>query len=202
MLCKQVRLLTLCMWFISGLLFADTLEEGIRLHDLTSLELDADMIEDGLEILESVYSRDGDVEALAYWGSMETLKSNLLYKKGDLVTSLAFLESGSKKIDQAVEMAPDNIDVRLLRVINGLEVSESSPVNRSTLVSEDVVYLSNHIKEISDELLISYYYYSGVYHLEYGDIDSGLTNIERVLQEGKTSGFYKEASHLLLKWEE
>lgn len=202
MLCKQVKLMLLFMFVISGVLFADTLEEGIKLHDLSSIELDETRIENGLEILESVFNRDGNVEALAYWGSLETLKSNLLYERGDLVMSVAYLESGSRKIDQAVEISPDNIDVRMLRIINGLEVSASSPVDRSKLVFEDVIYLTGRVGELDENLLNTFYYYSGVYHLEYGDIDTGLTNLERVLQQGRDSGFYKEASHLLLKWEE
>lgn len=202
MLCKQVKLMLLFMFVISGVLFADTLEEGIKLHDLSSIELDETRIENGLEILESVFNRDGNVEALAYWGSLETLKSNLLYERGDLVMSVAYLESGSRKIDQAVEISPDNIDVRMLRIINGLEVSASSPVDRSKLVFEDVIYLTGCVGELDENLLNTFYYYSGVYHLEYGDIDTGLTNLERVLQQGRDSGFYKEASHLLLKWEE
>lgn len=202
MLCKEVKLLTLFLLVVSGVLFSDTLEEGIRLHDLSNLELDEERIESGLTILESVYSENGDVEALAYWGSMETIKSNLLYERGDLMTSLVYLESGSSKIDQAVMLAPDNIDVRLLRMINGLEVSESSPVNRSELVLEDVTYLTNHKENLSSEELVIFYYYSGVYHLQYGDIDKGLTYLERVLQQGRTTSFYKEATNLLLKWEE
>ncbi len=178
------------------------LYRGIVYHNLAELDLKLQWIEDGAKILEEVYKEDKDPLALGYLGSIITIKGDYQFNKNDVIDAVLSLNEGSKKIDRAIEIAPENINLRFLRLMNGIAVSEASPIDRSEVVEDDLKFLESVLGKLSSDDKSMLYYNKGRFLLRGDDLDEGLTCLEKSISFSPQSTYGKNAKELLFQWEE
>lgn len=95
-------------------------DAGIILHQLNRAAPDKAMVEEGEKYLkQALRNAAGDVETLAWLGSITTMKAQF---DSDPGRQTFFVKSGSQKLDAAVRKAPDSLVVRLTRAYNSLEI--------------------------------------------------------------------------------
>lgn len=175
------------------------IEKGIELHNLSHTiegeESDA-MIDESLKILEPYIEKDSI--ACAYYGSALTIKAGKYAKKSP-VKALMNLKKGSKLIDKAVSQDSDNIELRLLRLENGIDVSRGSPVKRYKIIREDVEFFitQGKINFLGDEVKAEAYLFCGHYYLDSKDSDSARKYFELAYEISPDSKFGKDAKEML-----
>ena len=143
-----------------------------------------------------------DVLALAYKGSAITLLASVDNKKGNFIGALSKLETGADLIDKAVSLDPDNITLRILRISNGWETSESSPVSRMDAIADDLDYLDRRIGQLSPEYRSFLFLYQGLLGIEEDRIDESISCFEHAIQTSPGSIYAMMAMKNLMEWEE
>lgn len=95
------------------------LKLGILYHNL-GVEGDKKAVKRAKKLFEKLLELDPqNAEALAWCGSVLTLKGrDVLFP----VSKLSYVNDGIEKTDKAVELAPDNINVRMIRAHNSLNL--------------------------------------------------------------------------------
>jgi tetratricopeptide (TPR) repeat protein len=174
---------------------------GIIYHNL-ALDNPEKYINEALTCLEEAYSTTGSPIALAYYGSAFTILASLNESQDDLVSSLNNLEKGSGMIDDAVKMAPDIIDIRFLRLINAVIVSESSPLDRYEKAMEDILYLKERQQMLGQLSMARLYLYEGLVAVHNHRIEYALTCFEKAIREAPGTLTAMEAENNLFLWEE
>lgn len=178
------------------------LARGIVYHNICETDLNPEWIEKSLELLSQVYTKTGNPLALGYLGSAMTVKAGYQYENNQILKSVANLDEGAKKIDMAISLDTENVSLRFLRLINAIEVSESSPVSRDKVIEEDISYLVENASSLSSDEQGMLYYYKGRYLLNGDKIDEGLSSLEQSIRKSPGSSSGKLARELLLMWEE
>lgn len=177
----------------------DGLPLGIALHQLSQWEPEL-YGERALGILEGI----DKAEALAYHGSTLTLLASLEEKDSPL-KALKYLDKGSKEIDRAVTMEPENLNLRILRLCNAVEVSLSSPMDRFETASADREMILDWLDKAEDlkpEECASYWYYLGELELGLSRWDQALDCFYRVCEEAPLSLWAERAEDQLFLLEE
>jgi len=137
------------------------MELGRLYHD-RGASGDDTAVEKGLQCFDTALAIDSmNAVALAYRGSLWTMRARDSWWPP---SKLNHLRRGGAELDRAVEIAPDNIMVRLLRGINGLGLPAF--VGRLPTSLEDFIVLLRHpaFPEQTRELKAAVYYYAGVAH--------------------------------------
>ncbi|MHA7057015.1 hypothetical protein ACWGOQ_0007340 [Aquimarina sp. M1] len=102
------------------------------------------------KFLEFVKNTDyqNDLVLSAYYGCALTLKASFSEKRGD---KISFFKQGKNLIENAIEAAPDNIELRMIR----LSVQSSAPriTRYYREIDEDKNYLINNIDKITSPKL-------------------------------------------------
>ena len=188
---------------LGSLVFAGSenpqIQKGIELHNLSRSaeeeESDA-MIDESLAILEPFIKQDS--LACAYYGSALTIKAGNYAKKSP-VKALMNLKKGSKLIDEAVKKDSNNIELRILRLENGIDVSRGSPVKRYNVIREDVDYFiaQEKVGLLGDELKAEVYLFCGHYYLDSKDSDNARKYFELAYNASPDSKFGKDAKEML-----
>lgn len=174
------------------------IQKGIELHNLSRSaegeESDA-MIDESMKTLEPFIEKD--TLACAYYGSALTIKAGNYAKKSP-VKALMNLKKGSKLIDEAVKKDSDNLELRILRLENGIDVSRGSPVKRYTVIREDVDYFiaQEKISLLGDELKAEVYLFCGHYYLDSKDSDNARKYFELAYNASPDSKFGKDAKEM------
>lgn len=140
--------------------------------------------------------------ALGYLGSVITIKASVSEAAGNFLQALTLLEEGSKMIDQAVEDSPDIINLRILRITNGYDVTRASPVERTDVLLIDLDFLKTQYDSLDQEIKCFYHLYLGRIFLDDNRIIEGITELERAVRCAPASEYGKNAYNLLLEWEE
>lgn len=227
---KKIQLITLCMLF-TALLYGESfyideaqgdysLEDGLSLidkwkgeadtelargivyHNICSFDLNPEWIEESISLLTTVYEETNNPLALGYLGSAITLKAGYQYEINQIMKSVSSLDEGAKKIDQAISMDKEDISLRFLRLINAIEVSETSPVSRDQVILEDLDYIRKELEKLDSEEQSLYYYYKGRYLLNRDNIEEGILCLEKSIRKSSDTSSAKLARELLLVWEE
>ncbi|MDA3852399.1 MAG: hypothetical protein PF447_14190 [Spirochaetaceae bacterium] len=130
---------------------------GIAYHQMAMIDAAAY----GQIARETLEDIDGPL-ALAYHGSVLTMLASMEDEDNPL-GALRLLDKGSQEIDEAVALAPDVIGIRILRLANGLAVSQNSPLNRYEVLTDDLDSLENWLllDEVSQAEKSQYYFYLG-----------------------------------------
>ena len=168
--------------FVSGFIFGEEsirnsqITKGIEYHNLSRADSGKNAsanIEKALITLEPFVSSDGI--ACAYYGSALTIKAGIISEKNP-IKSLSYLEEGSSYLDKAVNLKPDDIELRMIRLENGIEVSQSSPVKRYSVIKEDVDFLllEKNMCQLSSKDQAEAYLYCGYYFQDAGDLETAL----------------------------
>lgn len=139
---------------------------------------------------------------MAYKGSAITLIGNALAKKKDFIGASARLNEGFKLIDKAVNLDPENIIIRFLRSENGMEITESTPFNRSKEVEQDLNFLSTKLTSFSPLSRAQYYLLLGRLKIYQKKIAEAIAALKMVIKEAPDSKYAKKARQLLAKLED
>lgn len=175
---------------------------GIAYHNMAGEGLNSDFIKKSIELLEGEYKRSDNPLALGFWGSALTIRSSYEYNSDDVLKSLSSLEKGLSLIDKSVEIDPTSLDIRFLRLINSVEVAESSPLNRDDVIEEDIKYFDSILGELSKDNLAQYLYFKARYQILSDDVDEAIFSLERALTVAPGSDYAVLCDELLLEWEE
>lgn len=192
------------MLLVSAEFFAESekqvIQKGIEYHDLAKTESDgyAEKCKTTLKpyIETSMLSR-------GYYGSAITLQAGYCAESSP-IKALDLLRKGSDYIDEAVKKDSDNVELRILRLVNGVQVSKSSPFKRYSVIKDDVEYLSDekNISPLDKNNLSLVYLYIGYYKIEEGDIDSALDSFDKAVEVLPGSDSAVEAEKILERYEE
>ncbi len=134
------------------------LELGIAYHNEGAAG-NKDAVEKGFTCLDTVLALDPmNAVALAYRGSLWTLRGRdawwIFTKKSDV-------EKGIDEMDKAVDLAPDNVTVRITRGINSVRLP--SMFKRIGTALKDFTYLLNSpaFPHFNPQLKSTIYYWAG-----------------------------------------
>lgn len=142
-------------------------ELGLAYNEL-ALVGEEDALDKAIEQFEFILERDpSKAKAKAFLGSTTVLKA----KYSSIFTKLSYAEKGFDILDEAVELAPDNPDVRLIRAANSSEVPRF--LGRRDKAEEDFAWLLANIELnpvwFNDGLRRSVYLYAGEFALKRDD---------------------------------
>ena len=187
--------------FVSGVCaqsMDDSIERGIALHDRALAEGEATALK-SRETLEPFIGTN--MVARAYYGSVITIQASF-YADENPIQSLTLLEEGAQYMDSAVANDPDNGELRLIRLSNGIEVSWSSPLKRYAVIADDVRWFEKHPLPSSPEESAAILLNCGLYHLDAGDIDAALDALETCVDSGAETAAVQNARDILRRYEE
>lgn len=140
--------------------------------------------------------------ALAYKGSAITLVANALSKKKDFMGAAAKLNEGFELLDKAIKIDPNNVTIRFLRAENGMEITQTTPFNRSKVVEEDLNFLTTKLNSFSSLQKAQYYLLLGKLKLFQKKISEAIAALKQVIKEAPDSKYAKTARQLLAKLED
>lgn len=147
-----------------------TVREAKKLHD-RAIEANRKEVEASELRLRELMSQEPDNQILrALTGSLLTIKSG---KSFPGPTALRIFREGVMMLNTAVENAPDDLNVRLIRAINHYELPTF--FNRRRQAREDFAWLLQRAKtpagrsQLSDSTLGAIYYYAGLTFQDSGD---------------------------------
>ena len=173
---------------------------GIAMHNLSAEQ--PEYIDRAAAYLESAWKLSEDPLALGYLGSIQTVAAGVKSREGDLLGAVEDLDLGVSNIDAAVEMAPESVSLRFLRIFNGLDVSLSSPLSREEIIEDDLIFLARDLAEADAEFRAGYWYATGELKLMQDLIDEALNALESAVAEAPGSAYARLAADLLWELEE
>ncbi len=150
---------------------SDALDRGIAFHDAARLR-PIPNIENGKKELFPLIG--ADPLAKAYYGSLVTLEAGEAYKAGDEIKSASLLVEGTRHIDEAIVSAPDNEDLRFIRLVGSYEISASSPMNRYKEMKADLDWFDARQGTLSKEGQATVELYRGFYLIKAKRIDAAM----------------------------
>jgi len=134
-------------------------ELALHCHAIVQKEKDNDVWERAEKLFQEILAvKPEHVAALVYYGSLLTIKGRdalLPWNK------LRYVEQGCDKMDKAVQIAPDNINIRIVRALNNIHLPDF--FNRLPYCLEDFENIRkrpefNHLDPASRQQIL---YYSG-----------------------------------------
>lgn len=170
--------------------------KAILLHNKSRFISDpADLLEEALSLLDG---SDNSV-AIAYTGSLITLQAADAIKNNNPLKALQLLNKGCQLIDKAVKADPDNSVLRQLRLENGIELSESSPMDRYSVIWKDAEWLltNSRVKNQTRTYLLA-----GKAALGVEEYDLAFEYLEEVIEREPESDMAVEADDILFELEE
>jgi hypothetical protein len=177
---------------------ADRLERGIRAHDAVNSG-DESQIGEALALLGADGWDRPDV-ALAYHGSVVTLEAAKAKKAGKLIDALGLIASGTKEIDEAVKRSPSTIEIRMLRMENGMALVETSPANRKAVVAQDIAFLRGRWADLNAEAKAIVELDTGRLALANKKLGEALAAWRKACREGPDSDAATRAKKLLARY--
>ena len=147
---------------------ATLMELGVLYHDL-GMQGDDDAVEKAFTCFDRLLALDStNAVALVYRGSLWTLRARDAWWPP---TKLKYLREGGKEMDRAVDMAHDDMMVRLTRGINSLNMPEKFGGLETAL--EDFIILLKHpeFPNQTRQLKAAVFYYGGVAFRRADDYD-------------------------------
>ncbi|MCK9169394.1 MAG: hypothetical protein M0P01_03190 [Treponema sp.] len=192
------------MGILSAAVFAQSQEQiiqnGIHYHNLAKTESDgyAEKCKDTL-----LPYIETNMTARAYYGSAVTMQAEYC-SASNPIHALDLLREGSSYIDDAVKRDNSNPGLHILRLVNGIQVSESSPFKRYAVLKDDAAWLSKkeNLAGLDNDTLALVYLYRGLYKIEESDIDSALDLFDQAAAVSPGSDSAEEAQKQTARYEE
>lgn len=178
----------------------EIIQNGIHYHNLAKTESDGYAAK-CRETLQPYI--ETDMTARAYYGSAITLQADYC-SESNPVHALDLLREGSAYIDDAVKRDNANPGLHILRLVNGMQVSGSSPFKRYAVLKDDIAWLAKKENQegLDNDTLAEVYLYSGLYKIEEGDIDAALDLFDQAAAISPGSDAGKEAQKMTARYEE
>ena len=169
---------------------------GILYHNL-GVEGDKKAVKEAFNYLERSCQLDPkDPLTLGYLGSTETLKARDTWNP---INKIGFVKQGVKKIDKAIEMAPDEISLRFLRANNSLALP--SFLHRDKFAKKDFEYLlrlsKKHPEKFDKDALSGTYLGLGMVYKREEDILRARELWKKVIEVNPDSRDAEEAERML-----
>jgi tetratricopeptide (TPR) repeat protein len=177
------------------------LQLGIAYHDL-GVQGDKDSVKRAEKVLKKLLKLDPqNSEAHGWYGSVLTLKGRSARLP---IMRMKHVSAGIKEMDNAVELSPDNVTVRMIRANNNLGLPDV--FNRVDVVISDLKYLismkEKDINAFDDELLAEIYLNLGRAFDMRGDLNEARENWRKVIEIRPESVMAQSAKVLLTKTRE
>lgn len=167
---------------------------GIAYHN-GGVAGDKDAVEKGFTCLDTVLALDPtNAVALVYRGSLWTLRGRDAWwpftKKGDV-------EKGIDEMDKAVDLAPDNVTIRLTRGVNSVKLP--SMFHRLGIAEKDFYYLLNSpaFPHFDAQLKSTIYYWSGFAYKQDNQPEKAKELLQKAIDAAPESGTAKSAQQEL-----
>lgn len=180
----------------------EELLKGIIYHNISTEDLDPQKIEKSIQLLKNYYNKSENPIALCYWGSALAIRSSYEFNNSQVIKSLDSLGEGLKLIDKSIDLDRKNIDLRFIRLIIGVEVSEESPINRDKTIKSDIKFFDKNSKKLSKDNVSQYLYYKARYLILRDEIDGAIKSLEKAIKVSPNSIYAGYCEELLLDWEE
>lgn len=172
------------------------LKLGILYHNL-GVEGDKKAVKRAKKLFQKLLELDPqNAEALAWYGSVLTLRGrDVLFP----VSKLGYVSNGIKKMDKAVELAPDNINVRMVRTHNSLNLP--GIFHRTKIAITDFEHLltlkEKRRQEFSKDLLAKIFFGLGNAYKKKEDTNKARENWQKAVEVLPDSMEAKMARKLL-----
>ncbi len=131
---------------------------------------------------ELIQIKDNDPLARAYYGSLLTVKGGVAADNKNLISAIKLLKSGFGEIDKAVTLAPADINIRFVRLINAIECSASSPVKRYKIAKEDIGFLHSKESSLSANNKALLAYWEGEYFLSQKEASQAIASFRKSME--------------------
>jgi len=148
-----------------------------------------DAVDKGFACLDKVLQIDpSNAVALAYRGSLWTLRARDAWWP---FTKMKDVDKGIDEMDKAVDLAPDNISVRLVRGINSVQLP--SMFHRLPVALKDFEYLMNDTKfaGFNPHLQSTIYYWAGIAY----NSDGQTAKAKELLQKAVSADPNSDTAH-------
>lgn len=169
---------------------------GIVYHNLSSPK-NEDYLNKALEFTRRAVEKTKNPLASGYYGSSVTIQAGAYYEKGDMMGAMSKLQEGIEIIDKAVEQGPDNIDLRVLRILNSYGISSASPINRFDIIKKDLAFLKQKYETLSSQFKSFYNLYSGIAALKDNNTDQAVAYFEQAIKCASQSSYAKRAKRCI-----
>lgn len=199
---KHISVMLLVAGITSGLFAAtpaEDLREGIKYHDLARTAPEGNI--EKAKALLGPLQKDSAI-AKAYYGSILTLEAGELARQKKGIKALTLIKEGTGLIDEAVAAAPDVIDLRFLRLINGYGLSEGSPVKRYKIMKIDIDWFNGRIAQFTKEQQGVIRLYTGLYYLKANQLDEAQAAFETCVMVSPDSAEAAEAKKQMARYAE
>jgi tetratricopeptide (TPR) repeat protein len=172
----------------------ERLSEGITYFEKAKSDPEGNM-EKAREILESL--QDENPIAKAYYGCLCTIEAGVYANKNKLLKAMSLLKRGAALMDDAVNAASDNAEIRFLRLTNSYDLSESTPLNRDKVMKEDLAWLEAREDRFdpSDQGVLQLY--KGLYQLRMRKKDAARAAFQACISVSPLSEAAAEAERRL-----
>jgi tetratricopeptide (TPR) repeat protein len=121
---------------------------------------ETDFIDKGIHCFDQALMLDStNAVALAYRGSLWTMESRSSWWPPN---KMKYLKRGGEELDRAVELAPDNMMVRLIRGINGIGLPSYADRLQTSLEDFFVVLKHPDFPNQTRQLKVVAFYYCGI----------------------------------------
>ncbi|WP_236709623.1 hypothetical protein [Elizabethkingia ursingii] len=101
-------------------------------------------------MIKDLLQTDSDAVLFAYLGGLETIWAKHAINP---ISKLKTFNKGKRKIEQAVQKEPENIEIRFIR----LSVQKHAPsfLSYNKNIEEDLLFIQTHKKEIKSQILLN-----------------------------------------------
>ncbi len=136
-------------------------------------------IEKGIRCFDRALMLDStNAVALAYRGSLWTMQARNSWWPPN---KMKFLKRGGEELDRAVEIAPDNVMVRLIRGINGLGLPEYADRLQTSLEDFLIILKRPDFPDQTRQLKVVVFYYAGLALKRADDYEKARELFERAI---------------------
>jgi tetratricopeptide (TPR) repeat protein len=170
---------------------------GIAWHNVA--QSDSSQTDTAVALLQQGWDKTKSPLALGYLGSAITLRAGAAATAGNVAAASKDLSDGLSKIDRAVELDPKSQELRILRMVNGLSVSETSPVSRYALIKEDLALLPPQLSSMDANMQALVWYCRGKVALSDNRFDDAYKALETSVRLSPDSAYGKASKRAM--WE-
>jgi len=192
---KKLILMFLMLLLCFTIFSQEDIDLALKIHEEAILGKSVD-IEKCLELLEPYI--ESNMIARFYYGSALSFSAKN-YIKSNPLKSLNLLKKSNKYMDSAMVNYNNDYNLHLLRLVLGLQVSKTSPINRYKVIKEDVDFLLNkeNQKNLNTETLQSIYFYCGDFYFSTKKSDKAKECFNKVIELNSDSDFALKSKELL-----